>query len=67
MKLIFHSMSQELCMYFTSYTFFKTEAYSESCQTSRVEVFAKVVRKPPTNPQISFIVDVRLGSKYISE
>ena len=54
-------------MYFTSYTFFKTEAYSESCQTSRVEVFAKVVRKPPTNPQISFIVDVRLGSKYISE
>ena len=46
-----------------------SDEYSEPSRTSKLELFSKIVNgwKPLTIFAESFILDVRLGSKYVSE
>ena len=52
--------------YIPGSTYFKTEVYSEPCQTSKMGFFAKITEgsKPLTISTKSFILDVWQGSKY---
>ena len=44
-----------------------SEANSESCHTSKIELFAKIVKKSFTIFAKSYILDVCQGSEYASE
>ena len=54
-------MKTQICvsLKLTAYLLSLAETYLKPSQTSRMELFAKIAAK-------SFIIDVQLGSKYIS-